>query len=298
MESYIEKLANDYKRTDAVARHHPMNLQALKLKLRPKDDQALPQLLQRYQSLIGKLLYPASQLRTDVAFHVNYLARAISNPTEQHYQYALQIVDYLYTYKELAMTFNASPTLSDLSIDVFSKASSNQDLGLCAYSDASFADAEDRKSTSGYLFKFAGGTICHKSCKQKLITTSTTEAEYVALTYAAKEATWLVRLLEQIGYLGNDVHPVKLYGDNEPSIQLVSAEGHHERTKHVDIYYHYIKDRVKEGHLSLQHIRTHDMAADGLTKPLDKLAHRRFLDQVGLRKPIINSALAHVPAQD
>jgi hypothetical protein len=231
-----------------------MNLQALKLKLRLKDDQAPPQLLQRYQSLIGKLLYPASQLRTDVAFHVNYLARAMSNLTEQHYQYALQIVDYLYTYKELAMTFNASPTSSDLSIDVFSKASSNQDLSLCAYSDASFADAEDRKSTSGYLFKFAGGTICYKLCKQKLITTLTTKAEYVALTYAAKEATWLVQLLEQIRYLGNDVYLVKLYGDNKPSIQLISAEGYHERTKHVDIYYHYIKDRVKEGHISLQHV--------------------------------------------
>jgi hypothetical protein len=196
------------------------------------------------------------------------------------------------------MTFEAPPASSHLSIDVFSKASSHQGLRLYAYSDASFADAEDRKSTSGYLFKFAGGTICHKSCKQKLVTTSTTKAEYVALTYAAKEATWLVPLLEQIGYLGNDVHPVKLYGDNEPSIQLVSAKGHHERTKHVDIYYHYIKNRVKEGHISLQHVRTHDMAADGLTKPLDKLAHRRFLDQVGLRKPFITSALTHVPAQD
>jgi hypothetical protein len=99
-------------------------------------------------------------------------------------------------------------------------------------------------------------------------------------------------------YLGNDVYPVKLYGDNEPSIQLVNAEGHHERTKHVDVYYHYIKDRVKEGYLSLQHVRTHDMAADGLTKPLDKHAHCRFLDQVGLRKPIIHSAITHVPVQD
>ena len=87
------------------------------------------------------------------------------------------------------MTFNVPPGSSHLSIDVFSKASPHQDLGLCAYSDASFADAEDRKSTSGYLFKFAGGTICHKSCKQKLVTTLTTKAEYVALTYAAKEAT-------------------------------------------------------------------------------------------------------------
>jgi hypothetical protein len=124
----------------------------------------------------------------------------------------------LYTYKELVITFEAPPASSHLSIDVFSKASSHQDLGLCAYSDASFADAKDRKSTLGYLFKFAGGIICYKSCKQKLVTTLTTEAEYVALTYAAKEATWLVRLLEQIGYLGNDVYPVKLYGDNEPSI--------------------------------------------------------------------------------
>jgi hypothetical protein len=98
------------------------------------------------------------------------------------------------------------------------KALSNQDLGLCAYSDASFADAKDRKSTSGYLFKFASGTICYKLCKQKLITTLTTKAEYVALTYAAKEATWLVRLLEQIRYLGNDVYLVKLYSDNKPSI--------------------------------------------------------------------------------
>jgi hypothetical protein len=89
----------------------------------------------------------------------------MSNPTEHHYQYALQIIDYLYTYKELVMTFKAPPALSYLSINVFSKASSYQDLRLCAYSDASFADAEDRKSTLGYLFMFAGGTICYKSCK-------------------------------------------------------------------------------------------------------------------------------------
>jgi hypothetical protein len=87
------------------------------------------------------------------------------------------------------MTFKALPTLSYLSINVFSKASSYQDLRLCAYSNASFADAKDRKSTLGYLFKFASSTICYKLCKQKLVTTLTTKAKYVALTYAAKEAT-------------------------------------------------------------------------------------------------------------
>ncbi|KAI1516674.1 hypothetical protein Ptr86124_003611 [Pyrenophora tritici-repentis] len=147
------------------------------------------------------------------------------------------------------------------------KNNTNPTLHLHGYSDASFADGEDRKSTSGYLFKLAGGTICHKSVKQKLVTTSTTEAEYVALTYAAKEATWLYRLLHQLGY----------------------NEGHHERTKHVDIYYHYIKDQVRDGNLYVEHVRTHEMAADGLTKPLERQAHSRYLQQLGLTTPTIET---------
>src|SRR5690348_8111089 len=124
-------------------------------------------------------------------------------------------------------------------------------LNLHAYSDASFADGEDRKSTSGFLFKLAGGTVCHKSAKQRLVTTSTTEAEYVALTIAAKEATWLTRLLHHLRYTADDTHPVLLYGDNEPAIKLLASEGHHERTKHIDIYYHYCKERVREGKLKV-----------------------------------------------
>jgi hypothetical protein len=143
------------------------------------------------------------------------------------------------------------------------------------------------KSTSGYLFKFVGGTICHKSSKQRLVTTSTTEAEYVGLTFCSKEATWLVRLLRQLNYLGADITPLKLLGDNQPSIQLVSSEGYHERTKHVDIYYHYIKDQVKDGKIDLQYVPTAKMAADGLTKPLDKLKHAAWVAQVGLRLPLI-----------
>jgi hypothetical protein len=104
--------------------------------------------------------------------------------------YALQIVNYLYTYKSLVMRYKAPANASDLAVKFYSKASLHADsnLGLHAYSDASFANAEDRKSTSSYLFKFASSTICHKSSKQQLVTTSTTEAEYVSLTFCAKEA--------------------------------------------------------------------------------------------------------------
>jgi hypothetical protein len=110
----------------------------------------------------------------------------------------MQVVDYLYSTKALTIGYQALASTPDLAIDVYCKALSPSplgNLGLHAYSDASFADAKDRKSTSGYLFKLAGGTVCYHSSKQKLVTTSTTEAEYVGLTYAAKEATWLKRLL-------------------------------------------------------------------------------------------------------
>ena len=75
------------------------------------------------------------------------------------------------------------------------------------------------------------------------------EAEYVALTFAAKKASWLKQLLRQISYAASNLLPTLIYSDNEPSIKLLSAEGHHERTKHVYIYYHYIKERVPDGHL-------------------------------------------------
>jgi hypothetical protein len=134
----------------------------------------------------------------------------MANPTNEHYVYALQIVNYLYTYKSLVMRYEAPADAGDLAVKFYLKALLHADsnLGLYAYSDASFADAEDRKSTSSYLFKFAGGTICHKSSKQRLVTTSTTEAEYVGLTFCAKEAAWLVRLLYQLNYVGNNVAPL------------------------------------------------------------------------------------------
>ena len=203
----------------------------------------------------------------------------MSNPTLRHYDYALQVIDYLNTTKDLVIKYKAPEGATALTIDMFATSAStgSPNLGLHGYSDAAFADSHDRKSTSGYVFMLAGGAICHRSVKQRLVTTSTTEAEYVALTYAAKEATWLHRLLRQLSYGSDDTRPILIYGDNEPSIKLLRSEGHSERSKHVDIYYHYIKDRVQDGHLKVKHVRTTAMAADGLTKPLERVAYSRFL---------------------
>jgi hypothetical protein len=248
MESYIDKLGTDFERVNVPHHYHPLTVKALKLQLQPKDDVALPQITQQYQSIIGKLLYSASQLQADIAFAVGYLAHAMSNPTELHFEHALQVLDYLYTTTDLVM-------------------------------------------------KFAGSTICHCSSKQKLVTT-TTEAEYISLTHAAKETAWLARLLQQIGYLGKDAHLIKLYSNNQLSIYLVYAGCYHKHTKHIDIYYQYIKGQVCNGYLQLEHIGTKDMAADGLTKPLDKVAHNQSLYQIGLCKLLLLPEPQEPPTED
>jgi hypothetical protein len=177
--------------------------------------------------------------------------------------------------------------VANSSLDFNSYLTSSPSLGFEAFSNAFFANAEDRKSTLGYLFKFAGVTICYCSSKQKLVTMSTTKAEYVGITHAAKEAAWFARFLQQIGYLGKDARSIKLYSDNQPSIHLVHTEDHHECTKQIDIYYHYIKNQVRNGYIQLEHIGIKNMAADGLTKLLNHIAQNQFHYHIGWCKPLL-----------
>ena len=88
------------------------------------------------------------------------------------------------------------------------------DLQLHGYSDAAFADSVNRKSTSSYIYKLAGGPVLYKLSKQSILTTSTTEAKYIVMIYAAKEALWLRQLLTDLDYTGKDLLPIHLYGDN------------------------------------------------------------------------------------
>jgi hypothetical protein len=146
MEPYIDKLIQDSKRVDSFRRLTPFRTSTIKLRL-SISEKIDSQLLHDYQTIIGKLLYPATQLRVDIAFHVGLLTRALAKPALQHYNATLNVVDYLKSTKGLVMTYKA-PAGPALAFEIFSKASfeaSPTTLGLHAYSDASFADAEDRK---------------------------------------------------------------------------------------------------------------------------------------------------------
>jgi hypothetical protein len=123
------------------------------------------------------------------------MARFATNPSDEQLSLLKRILRYYKGTANLGITYHRRAADDD----------AKDYIGLVGYSDSAFGDNSDRKSSAGYVFKMAGGVISYKSYRQRLVILSSTESEYIALTYAAKEAAWLRRLLRQVGYTGRDV---------------------------------------------------------------------------------------------
>jgi ribonuclease HI len=156
-----------------------------------------------------------------------------------------------------------------------------RDNGLEGYTDADGASQEHRHAISGYAFLIDGGAVSWSSKKQELVTLSTAEAEYVAATYAAKEALWLRRFIGEV--FQPFTNPVTLYSDSQSAIALTKDGSYHARTKHIDIRYHFIRYVVQNGSINLIYCPTDDMTADILTKPLPNIKAKHFATSLGLQ---------------
>ena len=128
---------------------------------------------------------------------------------------------------------------------------------------------EDRHAISGYVFMLNGGAVSWSSKWQDTISLSTTKAEYIALTHAAKEAIWFRNLLLEIFSPIN--HPITIHSDNQSAIALAKDDRFHARTKHIDIWYHFICYVIEEGKIRLTYCPTEDMTVDIFTKALTSL---------------------------
>lgn len=136
---------------------------------------------------------------------------------------------------------------------------------LVGYSDADYGNSlDDRKSISGYVFKLNNGAISWKSKRQPIVATSTTEAEYISTSEAAREAMNWRMFLRELGFHLNS--PTIINVDNQGAIAIAKNPEHHGRTKHIDIRYHYIRDLVSKHEVQLEYLETNKMIADVLTK--------------------------------
>jgi hypothetical protein len=130
------------------------------------------------------------------------------------------------------------------------------------------------------VFKLAGGAISWQSKKQKTVALSTVEAEYMATTQATKEAIWWRSYLAGLGH--DMTRPTVLLSDSQGSIALAKNPDHHARTKHIDVQHHFIRQHVAQRTIDLQFIGTTDMAADILTKSLERVAHEKGRQLLGM----------------
>jgi len=206
----------------------------------------------RYQERVGCLLYLATCTRPDISFAVARLARFVSAPTSAHWAAGKAVMRYLQGTKGLGIEYGGP---SDLE----------------AYHDADYAaDVDTQRSATGAVFLLNGGAIAWTSKMQKTVATSTTEAEYVAASVASKEAVWLQRLL---GELGNAQASVKMHCDSQGAVAMMRNPVSSPRTKHMDVAYHFVREMVDAGKLTVVNVGTGDMTADALTKamPMDGL---------------------------
>jgi len=129
---------------------------------------------------------------------------------------------------------------------------------------------------SGFAYFVGLGTVSWSAKKQPIITLSSTEAEYVALTHAAKDILWIHKLLKELSFLHSLSLPTTLYCDNQGAITLSKDAKFHGRTKHIDVHFHFIRQTVTSGDIELTYIPTAQMTADIFTKSLSRVKFEKF----------------------
>jgi hypothetical protein len=147
---------------------------------------------------------------------------------------------------------------------------------VAGFSDADWASQHHRHSISGFTYFVGLGTVSWSAKKQPIITLSSTEAEYVALTHAAKDIIWIHKILNEFSFLHSLSLPTILYCDNQGAIRLSKDATFHGRTKHIDVHFHFIRQTVSSNNIELIYIPTESMTADIFTKSLARVKFEKF----------------------
>jgi hypothetical protein len=248
---YIKKLLNElnYENIRPVSTPWELNNASVK-----GDDEKVDKL--DYLRLLGLLNYLAVFTRPDLLFAMSKAAQACSDPTAGDMRRLKRIFRYLSGTKDYGIIFEGG-----------------KEIKLHAYVDASHNCYEDAKGHYGICFTLGknDGAFYARSSKLKIVTLSSTESEYVAICEAATEVVFIRRLLSDIGFPQNK--PTPIYEDNQSCIAMIHGQSNHQKSKHISPKYHYTREQVQIGEIEVKYIKTEEMTADILTKPLGSGQH-------------------------
>nr|BAK64102.1 gag-pol polyprotein [Eustoma grandiflorum] len=223
---------------------------------------------EQYQRLVGKLIY-LSHTRPDIAYAVGVVSQFMHSPQKHHLEAVFRIMRYLKGTPGRGLLFK-----------------NNGHLNIEAYTDADWAGSQiDRRSTSGYFTLVGGNVVTWRSKKQKVVALSSAEAEYRGIVKGVSEVLWIRKLLQELGFPVTD--PTCLMCDNKASISISENPVQHDRTKHVEIDRHFVKEKIEDGIIALPHVRSEDQLADILTKAVNGRIFEFILRKLNIVDPTI-----------
>jgi hypothetical protein len=253
------KLAQERLATDIATKFNMAEAKGRLLPITPgvrlskEEGEPLDTSVYPYAALVGSLLYLSICTRPDIAQAVGALSKYMACPTIIHWQVAKGLLRYVAGTTTYGITYNGGNTAPVIE----------------GYCDADYAgDVDTRRSTSAYVFIMAGGAISWASRRQATVAASTTEAEYIAASTAVKEALWLRQVAGDL-HLSNMTIPIK--ADNQSAIKLLKNPVSSMRSKHIDVAYHFARERVARKEVTFHYINTEQMIADVLTKPVNSV---------------------------
>lgn len=188
----------------------------------------------------------------------------MANPGKRHWEAVKCILRYLKGTSQAILQYKKnSPTENE----------------IYGFVDSDFAgDLDRRRSLSGYFFLLGQNSLSWKATLQPVVALSTTEAKFIALSKAIKEGIWLKGLLQDYGI---KQPTVQIYYDNQSTIHFTKNPQFHNRTKHIDIKFHFVREEIEKGEIEVLKVHTSDNVADILTKPLPHLKFQHYLEMVG-----------------
>lgn len=269
-EQYVHKLLKKYdmEGIHSVKTPWPKDLVLPKTWEAPED----PKTTKEYVSQVASLNYLAINTRPDTSYVLSRLSEANKGPSEKH----LELLKHFWRY--VAGTRKLGLKIGGMEF------ANTDNLQLQAYGDAAFADdLLTRASTGGHVVFLAGSPVHWKSQKQTIVTISTTEAEFINLSPTARSLLWVADLCRDAGKPQDE--PLVIHTDSQNARLAVLNPLQSARTRHIDIRYKWIISRVQLGDFDLRLVKTTDMKADGLTKPLQRIQHAQFVKQLNLAVP-------------
>jgi hypothetical protein len=246
---YTQRILKKFNMDEAKPVSTPVDT-SVKLTKAEEENETVDQGL--YQSAVGSLLYLSMWTRPDITYAVSNVSKFCSKPCKEHWTAVKRIMRYLKGTIDYGLWYDK-----------------NTPSECVGYSDSDWAgDTDDRKSTSGYVFQICGAAVSWRSKKQSCVAISTAEAEYIALASAAQEAVWMQQLIGDLEQKSEK--PMLIYEDNQSAICMTKNPQFHGRAKHISIKYHFIREQVEKGTVTLKYCPSENMIADMLTKGLSK----------------------------